>query len=653
MQSARWVLLSMLATLGCGARTGLRVDRGVAPVDAGAPEDVPPLVPTCRPTRVRTRVGADVALRAVVDQVSQPMPSGYTWAFRTQPRFSQATLASTGADWANFVADREGTYEVSVSTPYRLDERQNLRCDITVVADPADPLCPSYSLEEPIVVTLPQGALQFAFEPGWSTPRINAGAGSGGIVVSDAPGDDVAALVGDFAPRTGVDLDTLAGEYETRVSASVGAVPVLVGRRGRTADGITVRRSSFRLSARATTATVLRDRLAHDVFGLNPGPAREGFSAATSFVIEVTTALDPSSGQGAVLIAAAPEARFDDVQRATAVRLQDVSNGTGLVRAGAALDVTCRRIMATRNVTADFLWLVDTSRSMEDDQERLGNTAERFFREMNTAGIDFRVGVVQAGSAAMGPDLDDPGFAFISGRDPNGARRLAYEVTYQRFRSETADDRQPYPLEGGEEEPLAAGVVTAQALNRRASDPADARRWRPGATRVMFFVTDEAGTNDDVRYFALDRARWGALREDRVRGVTRWFADEGYLTFAMANVFVRQPCPSLENFVTCVSLGNGGAYIPLSSATDAEVASGLGRIVDAVAGAASEFALDQMPVSSTLRVRVDDTLVPRSRADGFDYDDAARSLVFRGASYRPRTGQAVRAAYFFWRQRDR
>jgi hypothetical protein len=30
-------------------------------------------------------------------------------------------------------------------------------------------------------------------------------------------------------------------------------------------------------------------------------------------------------------------------------------------------------------VTADFLWLVDTSRSMEDDQERLGNTAQRFF----------------------------------------------------------------------------------------------------------------------------------------------------------------------------------------------------------------------------------------------------------------------------------
>ena len=389
--------------------------------------------------------------------------------------------------------------------------------------------------------------------------------------------------------------------------------------------------------------------MARDVAMLNPGPARPGFRGARSFTLEVSTVLRTDLGRAVILVAAAPEGRFDDVRAATAIRLQDLTNATGLADARATLDTLCQRIVATRNVTADFLWLVDTSRSMEDDQERLGNVAARFFREMSAAGIDLRVGVVQAGSAAQGPDLDDPGFAWISGADPDGAQRLAWEVTYQRYGNDPRDTRQPYPLEGGEEEPLASAVTTAQAMDRRAADPDDRRRFRAGAQRVAFLVTDEAGTNDDQRYFARDLARWGGLRDDRVRAVTRWFGGNGWQTFAMANVFSRSACPSTDNFVPCVVTGNGGAYIPISSATEAEVSAALSRIVDAVAGATSEFLVTVPPISASLRVRVDDALTPRSRSDGFDYDDAARTILFRGTTYRPRRGQAVRAAYFRWR----
>jgi len=560
-----------------------------------------------------------------------------------------ARVTSTSDTAARITPDATGVYTLAAATPYTDGNGAPLVCPVVVEADPADPLCPEYALEEPTVVALPLGAMQFAFERGWSTPRLNAGVdGRGGMVASDAPADDVAALVHDFTVTDGRRLDVVAGELESRVLSALGAVPVLIGRGGTTPDGVALRRSSFRVVSASTTAAVVRDRVARDVVGLNPGTAAPGFTASTRFVLEVTTALDPSTGRGALIVSAAPEARFDDVRAGVSVRLQDVTNGTGLARTGARLDVECRRIVATRTVTADFLWLVDTSRSMDDDQTRLGNTADRFFREMNAAGIDFRVGVVQAGSAAQGPDLDDPGFAFIPGSAADGPERLAHTVTYQRFNDDPRDRLQPYPLLGGQEEPLSAAVVTTEALERRAGDLSDARRFRPGATRALFFVTDEAGTNDDARYFELDRARWGALREDRVQGVTEYFRTRGYLTFAMANVFVRQPCPSLENFVTCVSVGNGGAYIPLSTANDAEVSAALSRIVDAVAGAASEFALERAPVSSTLRVRVDATAVPRSRADGFDYDDVARSLVFRGGTFRPRRGQAVRAAYFHW-----
>ena len=68
---------------------------------------------------------------------------------------------------------------------------------------------------------------------------------------------------------------------------------------------------------------------------------------------------------------------------------------------------------------------------MSDDQERLGNTSTRFFARLASAGINFRVGVLEAGS--MGLDLDSPGFSFVSGVDPGGARALAWQVTTEQY----------------------------------------------------------------------------------------------------------------------------------------------------------------------------------------------------------------------------
>lgn len=634
-----------LFSLGCGAKTALRVDPGVL-TDSGTP-DVTVVSPACRELTVRTRVGVTAPLRAEVDRAAESL-HGFTWSLRTAPRGATATVADTDTAETSITPDRVGRYELSVTTPYSLGDGATLTCTVTVIADPEDPLCPAYALEEPIVVQLRQQHQQFAFDRHWATPRVNTTPAEE-LIAADAPHDDVAAVVFSLAQSSqSEDLSVVAARLEEHTVQSVGATPVLIGRVGTTADGDPLRRSTFRVSSLATTAAVLRDRLVRELSGLNPGPAQPGFTASTRFTIELTTVRLQSSGGYVVIIAAAPEERFNDPRATTAFTLQDVSNATGLSREDNTLEIACHRVDATRTASADFLWLVDTSRSMEDDQERLGTTAARFFSEMHSVGIDFRVGVVQAGSDPMGPDLDQPGFAWIDGNAPDGPQTLAWQVTYQSFHGDPRDTQQPYPLLGGEEEPLAAAIVTSEAMDRRTSDVTNARRFRPEASRVAFFVTDEAGTNDDQRFFAHDRVRWGALREDRVRNVTEYFHSHGWLTFAMANVFSRSACPSTDNFVPCVVTGNGGAYIPIATALDQEVSAALSRIVDAVAGASSEFILDRPPLSSTLHVAVDTRLVPRSRSDGFDYDNSARSVVFRGNTFRPRPGQTLRAAYFYW-----
>jgi len=446
------------------------------------------------------------------------------------------------------------------------------------------------------------------------------------------------------------DLATVAAEVERVAASSVGATPVLVGRTVTSATTGPVRRSSFRVTATAaTTAHVLRDRVAFDLSAADPGRAAVEFGRGTQFSFELSTTVDPVTRSVVVLFAAAEEGRANDPSSGAGVRVADFTDGSSLGRRGSALDVVCRDVVASRTVRADFLWLVDTSGSMDDDQERLGNAAERFFREMSNAGVDLRVGVVQAGSTPAGPNLDDPGFAWIRGDDPEGPRRLAYNVTFRRYRAETEDNAAPYPLEGGTEEPLAAAVVTTRAMARRSGDPMSLRRFRDDAQRVAFFVTDESGTNDDSRFFARAPAEWGVTFSARAPAVTAWFRDHGFLTFGMVNVFERAPCPSLANFVACVITGNGGGYLPLASSSDVEVSAALSRIVDTVAGAASEFSLDAPAVSSTVQARVDARAVPRSRADGFDVDAAARTLIFRGNTWRPRRGQRVGIAAYRWR----
>jgi hypothetical protein len=222
-------------------------------------------------------------------------------------------------------------------------------------------------------------------------------------------------------------------------------------------------------------------------------------------------------------------------------------------------------------------------------------------------------------------------------------------VTFRRYRSEGADRDAPYPLPGGTEEPLAAAIVTTRAMARRPADPAGARTFRDDAQRVAFFVTDETGNNDDSRFFARAPTEWGQTFPQRAERVARWFRDEGFLTFGMVNVFERAPCPTVSNFVPCVVTANGGGYLPLASSSEVEIALALSGIVDTVAGAASEFALGQPAIASSVQAQVDGRAVPRSRANGFDFDATAQSIVFRGSGFRPRRGQRVGIAAYRWR----
>jgi len=511
------------------------------------------------------------------------------------------------------------------------------------------------------LATVTQSALasapvQVGFDPRWGAARRFTGTMGRSAAALDDAAAQVAALVA-VVPAAG-DVRAEATRIEALVTAALGAsvTPVLVGRALTTHETNPAVTSTYRV-ARATTAPALRDALLAPLTGATPTMSM-AYGMAGEFLVDVTT-VRRAAGRAAnfddVVVTVAPRALYDDDATPTGLRVADLTNTTALAESDKGLGFRCQRVVAPAPPKVDFVWTVDVSVSMGPYQVSIGDTAQRFFQDLNAAGVDFRVAVLKAASSAFDFARPAPGLVWVSGASPTGAQELAYRVTVERYQSMAADNLWPYGNGGSfvvqlDEEPLAAGVLAFEQLAAGATSGApEARRTRAGARLVAFFVGDETGANDDNRFFAMNTARWGATYPARLAAATAFFRDRGILTFGMVN---DQGTDCARNTVAdmrkCLITGNGGAYIPIRTAAPADVAAAMRRIVAAVVGASSPYRLERQPITSTIKVRVRGVDVPRSRRDGFDYDQASNTVVFRGATYRPAMGDEVVISYRVW-----
>ncbi|MBL8603433.1 MAG: hypothetical protein JNK72_16025 [Myxococcales bacterium] len=515
---------------------------------------------------------------------------------------------------------------------------------------------------------LPGAPTQIGFDPAWGMGRRVPGTMMrGGVVFEDARNQVAGAVFNQ--PSMG-DLRAEAMRVETAIVAALGAgtTPVLIGRGFTTHDSNSAVTSTYRV-ARTTTASALRDAVAMALTGMAP-PAGAALGSTGEFFVDVTTVrrtVGRSMNTTDVAVAVAPRAAYETTTALTAIRSIDLVNATGIAENDQGLGAACQVFRADRVPMADFLWTVDTSGSMSDDQERLGRTAVQFFQRLRAAGVDFRVGVLNAGSTTL--NLDSPGFAWINGADANGPQRLCQEATYNACPTVPGDTLRPYAFGGSSEEPTAAAVIATNEMFTRAArgETNPNRRFRQGARVVTFHVTDEPGSNDFSRYFARtsdpqNMRAWGTSYSAATRNnIVDYFRRNMILTFglvpydrmaasgAATMVDCNNATTGLQYLPRCVIEGNNGAVIPIVTATDAEITAAMTRIVEAIAGATSPFVLERTPITSTLKVRVRGVDVPRSRANGFDYDATSRAVLFYGDTYRPRIGDEVVVSYRLWR----
>jgi len=505
-------------------------------------------------------------------------------------------------------------------------------------------------------IAIPGGPEVVGYDPAFGTPRTLMGMGLRGAVVFDDVVQRVAAVAAAMPSEGDVLAEVTRIENLVRTSLGVGAVPVLLGQRFTTHDGQSGARSTFRV-LRTTSAATLRNAL---VAPLSGAVAGEGvvFGTGPEFVVEVAT-VRRTTGLGAgrtdVLVAVALRGDVENTTLATALRVADFTNATGLAAGAPGLGFACQEQRTTlRPPRVDLLWTVDTSGSMSNHQTQIGNAASQLFVRFRQAGIDFRVAAVGAGT---GINLQTPGLTWIEGDNPQGPQLLCQRVTYATCPTVPGDALVPYPMTGNGEEPTAAAVIAHRALlvRRMAGETNPEQRLRDGARFVTLLVTDETGGNDYSRYFRTAIAPdSGLLYGDPysttvLTNIVSYFQRNSILTYGIVPVSTRT-CASANviDLPRCTVEGNGGLVLPIGGATEPAMGTLLTRMIADIGGPTAEYPLDPVPISSMIRVSVRGVNVPRSRSNGFDYDPVARAVVFFGTQYRPMTGDAVVVSYRRW-----
>ena len=367
-----------------------------------------------------------------------------------------------------------------------------------------------------------------------------------------------------------------------------------------------------------TTAFSLRNRLLSALSGRDPGmlgTLPQGPAGATEDDEQVVSlffrfGLSPE-GQADRLfvgVVVSPASRLRDNLSA----LNDYSNGSHLADLRGQLANVCEKRM-TPALKTDFLFVIDNTVSMVEEQAALQQAAQGLFDAFQRSGLDFRVGVVTTDSDILRgkgfvTDIADFRAAAQVGLDGN-TTELGIEFGLRGIRR--------------------ARAATTPALQLR--DPMS-------TGLVVIFMSDE--DNKSLR-----PGMFGSYISD--------YRMEGAVAFAIVG-----PKPT-----GCIRVGRGEAspgdqYIDLANATGGSSGSicnpNLTEVIEEVVigalGASSRSSLVRRPISGALSVRTM-AEIPRNRTSGFDYEAAGNSILFFGMAA-PAVGAPYDAAYQFFNYID-
>lgn len=370
--------------------------------------------------------------------------------------------------------------------------------------------------------------------------------------------------------------------------------------------------------------------------------------AAQQFTVVYQTIYRVENAQTIYTGAVVRRAAYDDRSRATGIHAGDMGNGTGNSISLNDETVECEQFFADQQATADIIWVIDESGSMNDERQALGTAANQFFEEALIAGLDFRMGVTDMNNTGPG---GQPGI--FASRQPGGTGdRWLLPNELAEFNANIQDPSGPDFADGGAEHGLTQGQAAITRHTPR--NPMDPQMVREEAQLVVFYVTDERpdeledlGILSDFNDVEPSLEQFNMINMAMAPYIQQ-FADNR----AVANV-ISDPLP--YGSVGCASEHAYG-YYELVAATGGQIgdicqidfSATVSAIIDSIVGQASPIVLEYFPISASIAVVRDSLIVPRRRQTGWDYRGDANSIVFFNMPIDPTDPAEIVISYRRW-----
>ncbi|MBF0349382.1 MAG: VWA domain-containing protein [SAR324 cluster bacterium] len=249
-------------------------------------------------------------------------------------------------------------------------------------------------------------------------------------------------------------------------------------------------------------------------------------------------------------------------------------------------------VAATASV-ADFLMVIDNSGSMSDEQTALAENATSFFDKLQSAGLDFRIGVITTDSST----LRHTGFT---------NDKTAFQTAVQAGIGGSGTESAIY---FAEQALLDTGSVV------KAGYP------RAGASLSIIMLSDESDQYSSYAGKAFDFD-------------SNVFLTKSYKVY----VIVADSGSSTTGYIKLASK-TGGSF---GNIYQSSYAATLDVIVQNAGGA--NYTLSHTPIASTLEVKVNGSVVPISNTNGFLYNGSANTIAFFGTAI-PAAGATMEVRY--------
>ena len=407
---------------------------------------------------------------------------------------------------------------------------------------------------------------------------------------------------------------------EASVRSAIGGQTILVPSSDTTSwDGYPFVDNSFSISSSADLkeqANSIVSKFVSGATGLLSGTAGVNgpFWIESSFIRR-------SASRSIVVMALTQKTNYD-TNKANLFDLSDVAGGSAIAQFGDTTSVKCELFKSNDMPLVDFVWVVDNSGSMGDDQAAVANAADYLVNLLNGASIDWRMGAITT-EYDRNPTTSSGGWHAFS----TNAATIKSWFTY---------GNTTYFGTGGSATENALG--SAYELLR--DQPND---FRSGATIVFIVLGDE-----DDQYTSMTPAQFISYFQSYSHPV---------MMYGLIGTNPNQSwyyCPRLMEVIS-----KFGMYADITNTS--QMPSVFDQMIDDIVGAVNKYELSRSPIAATIKLAFDNNTplsnngaqcirsdVPRSTNHGFSYDGNHKTLLFYGDCRPVTKGYDIAASYRYW-----